>query len=41
MARESSQQRQADLWALQSREATGRDSHHLQAQPQAQAASGL
>src|SRR5690242_21576070 len=38
---ESPQQREADLRALQGRQARRRDSHHLQAQSQAQAASGL
>ena len=39
--REGSFERQADLRALQSRQATGCGPHHLQAQPQAQAAAGL
>ena len=39
--REGSFERQADLRALQGRQAPGRDSHHLQAQSQAQAAAGL
>src|SRR5213079_266864 len=39
--RESPQQREADLRALQGCQAQRRDSHHLQAQSQAQAAPGL
>jgi len=38
---ESSHQREADLRALQGGQAQRRDASHLQAQPQAQAASGL
>ena len=39
--REGSFEREADLRALQGRQAPGRDSHHLQAQSQAQAAARL
>jgi small subunit ribosomal protein S13 len=39
--REGSFECEADLRALQSRQATGRRSHHLQAQSQAQATAGL
>jgi small subunit ribosomal protein S13 len=39
--REGSFEREADLRALQSRQATGRGPHHLQAQSQAQAAARL
>src|SRR3954462_841072 len=39
--RESSQQREADLRALQGHQAAGRDSHHLQAQSKTQAKAGL
>src|SRR5437762_13413990 len=39
--RESSQQREADLRALQGHQETGRDSHHLQAQSKTQTEAGL